>query len=338
MKPARFRQLLAIPSLVLEVILSPIEFLFLPLQHLFGTQRMGYFFILPNILIFGVFVLLPMLLNFYFGFTTGQSILPENRTFVGTQNLERLMACEDFTNYRTCTEDIFWRAAQNTAKYVVFEVTAIVLVSLVTALALNRRVRGLGFFRSVFFYPVLLSPVVVALIWKWILQTQNGVLNALLVALNGDKVGFLTDPNWALFWVIVVGVWAQMGFYTLILLAGLQSIPAELYEAGAIDGADSWSRFRYITLPLLMPTMTVVLVLSLIRAVQVFDQVFVLTSGGPGTASLFIIQYIYQTAFEDRNFGLAAGASILLAGVLLVLTVIQIRLRQSDYQGEHENG
>ncbi len=125
-------------------------------------------------------------------------------------------------------------------------------------------------------------------------------------------------------------VWAQMGFHTLILLAGLQSIPKELYEAAWMDGAGAWRGFRSVTLPLLMPTMVVVLVLSLIRAVQVFDQVYVLTTGGPGTATLYMVQYIFQTAFDRRDFGVAAAASLVLAVVLLVLTLFQLRLGRTS--------
>jgi alpha-1,4-digalacturonate transport system permease protein len=138
----------------------------------------------------------------------------------------------------------------------------------------------------------------------------------------------LLDPQLATFWVIFVSIWAQMGFFTLILLAGLQAIPAELYEAGEIDGTDRWQSFRFITLPLWMQSVFVVLVLSLIRAVQVFDQVFVLTGGGPGTATQYIVQYIYNTAFADQipRRGLAAAASLLMGGVLLVLTLAQLRL------------
>jgi alpha-1,4-digalacturonate transport system permease protein len=306
------------------------DILFAPLQARFGHQRMAYIFVLPNLLIFGIFILFPMLLNFYYGFTSGESILPENRTFVGAANLEKLLDCQDYANPNTCDEDLFWHGVGNTGLYVLTEMTLLVLFSLTTALALNRKIRGRSFFRGVFFYPVLLSPVVVALIWKWLLQ-QDGLLNALLVSLGGERVPFLLDGGWAQFWVIIIGVWAQMGFYTLILLAGLQAIPAELYEAASIDGANTIRTFRSITLPLLLPTMFVVLVLSLIRAVQVFDHVFVLTNGGPGTATLFIVQYIYRTAFTSRNFGLAAAASLLLALVLLLLTVGQLRLgRQTE--------
>jgi len=135
-------------------------------------------------------------------------------------------------------------------------------------------------------------------------------------------------PTMATFWVIFVSIWAQMGFYTLILLAGLQAIPPELYEAGEMDGTGRWQSFRFITLPLWVQSIFVVLVLSLIRAVQVFDQVFVLTGGGPGTATRYIVQYIYSTAFSDQvpQRGLAAAASLIMGGVLLVLTLIQLRV------------
>lgn len=324
----------AIKSLPFQIyagIMSLGDIVFSPIQRLLGYKRMGYMFVVPNLLIFGIFILLPMLLNFYFGFTSGDSILPENREFVGLANFEKLLTCENYLDIQTCREDLFWRSLSNTGIFVIGQVGIMVVFALITALALNRKIKGRAFFRSIFFYPVLLSPVVVALIWKWILQHQFGLLNALLVGIGLDKIPFLLQANWARFWVIIVSVWAQVGFYTLILLAGLQSIPASLYEAAALDGANAWRGFWHITLPMLMPTMVVVLVLSVIRAVQVFDQVFVLTNGGPGTATLYVVQYIYRTGFEHRQYGMAAAASLVLALVLLVLTLGQLRLgRESE--------
>ena len=305
-------------------VMSLLDYVLAPLQKLIGYKRMAYFFVLPNLLIFGIFILIPMLLNFYYGFTGGDSILLENRPSVGTANFTTIFTCKDFFSPNTCAEDLFWRGAWNTATFVVFQVVFIILFSLITALALNREIRGRSFFRAMFFYPVLLSPVVVALIWKWILQYQNGLLNAFFVSIGLEKVPFLLNANWAQFCVIAISIWAQMVFFTLILLAGLQAIPREMYEAASMDGANKWRTFRNVTLPLLMPTMTVVLVLALIRAVQVFDQVYVLTHGGPGTATLYIVQYIYRTAFEFRNYGMAAAASLVLAIVLLILTIGQL--------------
>ncbi|MDI9634847.1 sugar ABC transporter permease [Kamptonema cortianum] len=315
-------RIITLPLALIDIFMSA-------LQRRTGIQRFGYIFVIPNLLIFGIFIILPMLLNFFYAFTTGTSILPENRTFVGMANISQLLTCEDYSRPLTCNQDLFWRGVGNTARFVLFEVTLIVALAMITALALNRKIRARGFFRSVFFYPVLLSPVVVGLMWKWILQ-QNGLLNGLITAAGGDRILFLTDANWAQFWMIVISVWAQMGFYTLILLAGLQSIPSDLYEAASIDGAGAFARFRSITLPLWRPTLLVVTVLTVIRAVQVFDLVYVLTGGGPGTATLYMIQFIYQTAFDDRNFGLAAAASLLLAVVLLIFTVIQLRARRAS--------
>ena len=317
---------------VMSVIMETVDLVLQPVQRLIGVKRMAYIFLLPNLLIFSIFVIFPMFLNFYYSMTGGTNLFPQNREFVGLENYRVLADCQNFLEPNTCDEDLFWRAVYNTSMFVVFQVGGMVLFAMVTALILNRDIRGRGFFRSVFFYPVLLSPVVVALIWKWILQ-REGVLNAFLTALGSEKVLFLLDPKWAVFWVIFVSIWAQMGFHTLILLAGLQSIPPELYEAGVIDGTGRWQSFRFITLPLWMPTVLVVLVLSLIRAVQVFDQVFVLTGGGPGTATQYIVQYIYSRGFADQipRRGLAAAASMVMGGVLLVLTLAQLRLgRQTE--------
>ncbi|MBX3086735.1 MAG: sugar ABC transporter permease [Anaerolineae bacterium] len=310
-----------------SLLMNAIDLVASPLQRLVGVNRMAYFFVLPNMLIFGLFVLFPMLLNFYYAFTGGTQLFPQDRTFVGWENYQTLFRCTDFLNPNTCVEDHFWRGLSNTVVFVVLQVGGMVLISLFTALILNRKIVGRGFFRSVFFYPVLLSPVVVALIWKWILQ-REGLLNAILIALGGQQTLFLLNGTWATVWVIVVSIWAQMGFFTLILLAGLQSIPIELYEAGQIDGAARWASFRFITMPLLMPTMLVVTVLALIRAVQVFDQVFVLTGGGPGTATQYMVQYIYDTAFSPQiqRFGLASATSVVLGLGLLIFTLIQLWL------------
>ena len=233
----------------------------------------------------------------------------------------------------TCREDRFWKGIFNTAVFVFFQVFFLVMFSLVTALILNRKIRARGFFRAVFFFPVLLSPVVVALIWKWILL-RDGILNAALVSLGFDKILFFVSPEWSMFWAIFVSIWAHMGFYTLILLAGLQAIPPDLYEAAEMDGTSTERVFWRITLPLLWPNMLVVIVLALIRGVQIFDEVFVLTGGGPGTATQFIVQYIYTTGFTEQvqNFGLAAAASVVLGVVLFILTLTQLAVaRRRDH-------
>jgi len=321
---------------IFEGFVSVIDRLMHPLQNMLGVNRMAYIFVLPNLIIFGVFIMLPMILNFSYAFTGGTNLFPNERPFVGLDNFAKLFACGNFLDANTCSEDVFWRAVGNTSVFVVAQVAFMVVISLITAMALNRKIILRGFFRSVFFYPVLLSPVVVALIWKWLLQ-RDGLLNGIIVSLGGERVPFLLDADWARVLVILISVWAQMGFFTLILLAGLQSIPSELYEAASMDGANGVQSFRSITLPLLMPTMSVVLVLALIRAVQAFDQVFAFTGGGPGTATTYMVQYIYSTGFSNqtREYGLAAAASVILAGALLLFTLIQIRVNRSGNSGAY---
>ena len=294
-----------------------------------------WFFLAPNLIVFGLFTFLPIAINFYYAFTGGVELYPKDRPYVGFENLASLLDCGNHFDPSTCRRDLFWRAVWNTAAFSVFQVSLMVLLSLITALVLNRKIIGRGFWRGVFFYPVLLSPVVVALVWKWILQ-RDGVLNALMVAAGGQPTLWLAEPGTAFFWVVFVSIWAHMGFYTLILLAGLQAIPADLYEAAQMDRASPWRTLRRITLPLLMPNLLVVLVLAAIRAVQSFDEVFVLTGGGPGSATTFVVQYIYQTGFQEqvRLYGLAAAGSLLLALALIVLTLLQLRATRADTAGE----
>ena len=296
-------------------------------QRWTGIGGMAAFFLLPNLAIFGVFVLVPLLLNFAYSMTGGTDLLLEDRSFVGLDQYARLLECEDYTRTITCREDQFWTAAKNTAAFVVFQVSLMVTVSLVTALILNRSIRGRGFFRAVFFFPVLLSPVVVGLIWRWILQRQ-GLLNLFMVQLGLEPEVWLNDRVYAFSAAVGVSTWAHMGFYTLIILAGLQAIPRDLYEAAEMDATPPARVFWRITLPLLGPNLAVVLVLALIRGVQIFDEVYVLTGGGPGTSTLFLTQYIYEVGFASilRNPGLAAAASILMGLVLVVLTLLQLRL------------
>lgn len=305
------------------------------LQRALGVPRIGWVFVTPNLIVLGLFTLLPILINFHYAFTGGGELQPSQRPFVGTENLQALFDCGSYLDASSCRQDLFWRAAYNTAWFALLQVGLMVLLSLITALVLNRKIIGRGFFRGVFFYPVLLSPVVVALVWKWILQ-REGLLNGMLQGMGMSGTVWLNDPGWSFFWCVFVSIWAHMGFYTLILLAGLQAIPGDLYEAAEMDNASPWRRLYRITLPLLMPNLLVVLVLALIRAVQIFDEIFVLTGGGPGSATLFIVQYIYQTAFAEaiRLYGLAAAASLVLALALLVLTLIQLRMSPQSQGGK----
>ncbi|MCQ0970067.1 sugar ABC transporter permease [Paracoccus sp. TK19116] len=296
-------------------------------QRLTGQRGMIALFLLPNMAIFGIFVLVPLVINLLYSTTGGTEFFLSDRPQVGADHYARLLDCGNYLDPNSCRDDMFWIAVSNTARFVFFQVAVMTLAALITALILNRALPGKGFWRAVFFFPVLLSPVVVGLIWKWILQRQ-GLANLFMVELGLEPVNWLTDRLWAFVAAVGVSVWAHMGFYTLILLAGLQAIPRDLYEAAEMDGTRPFRVFWRITLPLLMPNLLVVIVLSLIRAVQIFDEAYVLTGGGPGTSTMFMTQYIYEVGFANllRNPGLAAAASILMACVLIVLTLLQLYL------------
>ncbi len=266
---------------VLRLVTRIIDWPMAGLQRLIGERRMPYVFLLPNLLFFGLFVFAPIGINFVYSVTGGPALFPSERPLSGPASTPICSIADPSWIRVPAARTISGAASSTRSGSPLFQVVAMVGLSLLTAVVLNMKIRGRGFFRAVYFFPVLLSPVVVALIWKWILQ-RDGLLNAGITALGGDKILFLSEPGWAMFWVIFVSVWAHMGFYTLILLAGLQAIPADIYEAAEMDATPRWRVFWRLTLPLLWPNLIVVIVLALIRAVQTFDEVFVLTGGGPG--------------------------------------------------------
>jgi alpha-1,4-digalacturonate transport system permease protein len=319
---------------IISPLMRLIEIPMLALQRLLGINRLAWVFLLPNLILFALFAFLPVILNFFYATSGSDNVMLADRPYVGARNFVTLMDCSSYLDPNTCREDKFWRAVWNTSWFVTLQVGFMVGFSLLTAIILNRDIRARGFFRSVFFFPVLLSPVVVALIWKWILQ-REGVMNAFLDWTGIGGYNWLVDAQWAFTWSVFISVWAHMGFYTLILLAGLQAIPRDVYEAATMDRASPWRTFRRITLPLLSPTMLVVLVLALIKGVQTFDEIYAFTGGGPGTATTFIIQYIYEEGFAGapRLFGLAAAASLMVAIVLLILTLIQLWVNRRNADG-----
>jgi alpha-1,4-digalacturonate transport system permease protein len=304
-----------------------IEPLMFGLQRGLGIKRMPWVFLFPNLLAVVLFALLPVFINLYYSVSGSDRLFPWDRPLIGGANYQSLFDCTNYLDPSTCSRDLFWRALGNTAVFVPIQVLFMIGVALLTAVCLNREIRGRGFFRGIFFFPVMLSPVVVALTWQWILQ-RNGALNGLISAVGLTPVNWMIYADTAFAWSVFVTVWAHMGFYTIILLAGLQAIPQDVYEAAKMDKANPWRVFTRITVPLLKPTLLVVFILAVIRSVQTFDEIYVLTGGGPGSATMLMVQYIYEVGFaaQPRNFGLAAAASLLLGLVLLIFTGIQMRI------------
>ncbi len=231
-------------------------------QRLTGTRSLPYLFLFPNILIFGLFTFLPLFMNFGFSVTDGESINFVSRDYSGSDNLARLvLETQIDTGIENMEDDKFKRSIADTFIFVIFQVPIMIVIALITAVVLNRKIVGRGFWRAIYFYPVMLSPVVVAFLWTLILKRQ-GLLSQTLINWGWieDPIQWLTDPSWTMFWSVFVYTWAHLGFYMLILLAGLQSIPKDLYEAAEMDGTSNQRVFWRITLPLLMPILLVVTV------------------------------------------------------------------------------
>ncbi len=279
-----------------------------------ARKRQGWwamFFLAPSFVPLLVFTFWPM----------GQSIwmslhrwnLISDPVWVGFGNYSKLLS-----------DSSTWKVFGHTLLYVVGYLPLVYVGGLALAIALNQRFPARGFLRAVYFLPVITSWVVVALVWKWLLNPSNGLVNSVLGALGLPQPGWWTDPSWAMASVVLASAWKDLGFVMVILLAGLQGISAELYEAARIDGASKWAQLRYVTLPLLTPSSFFVLVISLINGFQVFDQVFVMTKGGPQGASQVVVGQIYDLTFRYGRAGEAAALSWLLFVVILLVTLFQM--------------
>lgn len=231
-------------------------------------------------------------------------------------------------NYRALVTDAaFWAAVRNTFEFVIGFVVLTLILATAAALLLHAQRFAKGFFRAVIYVPVLISPVVVGILWNWLLQPTSGVLDAVLHKLGIGQPQWLIQPHLAMGSAIFVEIWATLGFYTLIVLGGLQAIDQSLYEAAKVDGASEWRQIRHITLPSLRPTLLIVLILSTITGFQAFEFLYTLTGGGPLGGTTLIVQYIYDHAFVPPiNFGLATAGSVLLFAILFVLTMINLLL------------
>jgi multiple sugar transport system permease protein len=225
--------------------------------------------------------------------------------------------------------DLFWEVFGNTLYFILLAVPLSVVSSLALALVANTGLRGITFFRTAYFLPVVSSMIAVALVWSWIFNPEYGLLNTLLQLLFGIRgPAWLDSTSWALPAMVIVTVWKGLGYSMVIFLAGLQNIPGDLYAAATIDGAGFWKRFRHITLPMLSPTTFFVLVITLINSFQVFEQTYVLTKGGPANSTLTMSYYIYQNAFQFFQMGKAAALSYVLFALVFGVTLMQFRMQK----------
>ena len=271
----------------------------------------GWSFILPNFIGFAVLTLIPVITLFYMSFTNWNVFGKADWT--GLQNYQRLVA-----------DGSFHVAVVNTLYYSALHIPLSIGIALGLALLLNNKLRGVAFFRTAAFFPYITSIVAIAVVWNLLFSPEYGPINEILRAVGiSDPPGWLTSQEWAMPAVVIVSTWRDMGYYMILFLAGLQTVPRELHEAARVDGANVWQRFANVTLPCLRPTMFFVIVMLTINSFKIFDLVLVMTDGGPGQATLVISQFIYRKGFEENQFGYASSAAVVLFLMCIVVTVVQ---------------
>lgn len=275
-----------------------------------------YLFLLPALLILGLTVFLPAFQAFYLSFTRYEYDITQAPQWIGLANFRRLFS-----------DRVFWQTLQNTIFYLIGVVPVLVIAPLAIAILVNQKLRGMHWFRAAFYTPVIISMVVAGIAWRW-LYAENGLLNQLIKNIFAVKEGipWLTSPQFALFSVMAVTIWKGLGYYMVIYLAGLQSIPADLYEAAAIDGSDGISKHWDITVPLMRPYLVLVAVISAISATKVFEEIYIMTQGGPRNSSKTIVYYLYEQAFQNLEISYACTIGLVLFLVILGLSILNLKL------------
>lgn len=286
-------------------------------SRLSGKQKLinvgwVFLFLLPSAIPLFIFRIIPMIASAWISLNEWNMIGPME--WVGLKNYKDLL-----------TSPETWQILGHTLLYLIGYLPLVFFGGLLIAAALNRRMRARGLLRAAYFVPVVTSWVAVALVWQWLLNPSNGLVNHVLGILHLPQPGWWTDPTWAMPSVILASAWKDLGFVMVILLAGLQAIPQEIEEAAMVDGANAWRRFWSITFPLLTPSIFFVVVISLINGFQVFDQVNVMTGGGPSGASQVVVGKIYDLSFRYGEAGMASALSWILFAIILIITAIQMR-------------
>jgi len=294
----------------------------LPARRRRWRQRdvIPYLFVLPNLVLFAVFVLGPVIFSFGMSFTNWDGL--GRPTFTGLRNYARLLE-----------DDLFRTAVRNTFLYSIGTVLPMLAISLGLALMLDSRLRGRAFYRVMVYLPVVISWVAGALIWRLMFLHPDGIINSALQSFGLEPQLWTSDPILAMPAIMWMSLWKGLGFYTVIYLAGLQTIPSTIYEAGMIDGADRKQLFWSITLPLLRPTTLFALVIGIIASFEVFIPVYLMTNGGPGYSSMVMVMAIYRAAFQQYQMGYASAMAVILFLVIFVISVLQFKFfgREVEY-------
>lgn len=274
------------------------------------NKHTPYLFILPAALLLVVFFFIPFFQTILMSFQDYNNIYQP--TFSGFDNYFKLFQ-----------SPIFYKVLINTFLYLIVAVPILAIIPLFLAILLNQKLRGITLYKILIYLPVIVSIVVAAIAFKW-LYADQGILNYLANSLGFNSVGWLTDPNWALYSVIIVTVWKGIGYYMMIYLAALMSVPKELYEACNIDGAGFFTKHLTVTIPHIMPTIALVVTISSISAMKVFAEIYVMTKGGPLNSSKTIVYYIYERAFENLDLGYASAMAVVLLIIVMIFSLVNI--------------
>ncbi len=276
-----------------------------------------YLFIIPSAILLTVFFFIPFF----------QTIIMSFKDYSADLNSPQWCA---FANYvQLLTSPDFYKILLNTIIYLFVAVPILVIVPLIVAVFLNQKIRGLNLYKILIYLPVIVSIVVAAIAFKW-LYAEHGILNFLMEKLFYTNVGWLTDPNVALFSVIIVTVWKGIGYYMMIYLASLMGVPKDLYEASEVDGANEFQKHLTVTVPYIMPTIALVTTISSISALKVFVEIFVMTKGGPVNSTQTIVYYIYERAFENLDLGIASACAVILLILVLGFSIINLLFFEKD--------
>jgi len=283
-------------------------------RSVWGRSLVPYLFLAPALIVLGLTVFWPALQALYLSFTSYGFDVTQSPMWVGLENFQALLS-----------DRVFWVTVKNTLIYLIGVVPVLAILPLLLAILVNQKLRGIRWFRVAYYTPVVISMVVAGIAWRW-LYAENGFFNQILIGLGLTESGipWLTSPALALPSVMLVTIWKGLGYYMVIYLAGLQGIPQDLYEAAAIEGSDGWRKHWDITIPLMRPYIFLVTVISAIAATKVFEEVYIMTQGGPLNSSKTIVYYVYELAFQELEMSYACTVGLVLFLVILTLSILRL--------------
>jgi len=287
-------------------------------RHRFQKRKwLPYLLVSPYIIFVAVFVLFPVVFSFILTFHKWNIIAPMK--FIGVDNYTRLFQ-----------DRLFWTSIVNTLKFLLLHIPLQIAVALFLAVLLNQKIKAVSFFRASFFMPVIVSGVVVTILWQQLFGYDSGIINRFVTGLGFSKVGWLVDPDVAIYSIAVMATWKNVGLYIILFLVGLQTVPTQYYEAAKLEGATKWQQFYHITLPMINPTLFMVVILSTIGGFSLFIEPYIMTGGGPLNKTLSAVLYIYKQAFQYYNMGYSATLGFFYAFMIMLVVVIQKRVIEKE--------